>query len=141
MYSQTQYEVLMTPTNGSTTASGDTLQPYEWSPGLVPHIIRGFSVTLVSGNGNLTAGAIKLQSVSLASGSTAVDIATINLATTDLIGHTVYKQNMNTEIKPGTKVRVNVPAAIASGPLFKATIYVEPRWERPDNLTNMRETT
>ncbi|MGH8532360.1 MAG: hypothetical protein ACREV1_06400, partial [Gammaproteobacteria bacterium] len=66
---------------------------------------------------------------------------TINLATTDLIGHTVYKQNMNTEISPGTKVIVNVPAAIASGPLFKAIIYVEPRWERPANLTNMRSTT
>lgn len=143
MYTHTKYEVLLTPTNISITASGD--QGIQWSPGMVPHIVRGFSIMTISGNGNIAASggvnSVKLKHLSAASGSAATDIATVVLATTDVPGKVIYKDGLNVEVKPGEFIFVNIPTAFASGTLFKAMAYVEPRWERPANITAMRATT
>lgn len=136
MYSQVQYEVFLTPSDVSATTSGTKA---EWAPGLVPHIIRGFSMSLATGVTNPVS--VKLLHISLASGSTASDIATINTTTGDLAGIVVYKQNLNVEVTPGQKVILNVPAIVSGAANFRASIMVEPRWERPANNTVMRATT
>ncbi len=98
-------------------------------------------MTLVSGGTNLGAFALKLMKVSMASGSTASEITALNVATTDIIGKTVYKTNLNVEVSPGEMIYPVVTAALASGPLYRAMVYVEPRWERPGNITSMRAST
>lgn len=137
MYSQTQYEVLLTPTDAAVSDAGQA--GIVWAPGLVPHIIRGFSVMIMSGGADLAAP-IQLQHRNLTSGSTASNIATINLVATDNPGHVVYKENLNVEILPGHAVFAN-STDTNSGPFYRASIYVEPRWERPGNNVNMRAST
>lgn len=86
-------------------------------------------------------GVILLRKVDLASGSTATTVATINTSSNDTTGDVIYKKNLNVEVLPGEVVFVNVPAVVSGSLSFKASIYIEPRWEVQANVSDMRETT
>ena len=137
MYSQTQYEVLLTATNVTATTSGIKAQ---WGPGMHPHIVRGVAILLMSGE-PVNPGQVIFDHLDLASGATASTIATINTTSDDLSGDVIYKDGLNVEIQPGQVMRVRVPAIVSGELAFFATAYVEPRWERPANVSDMRETT
>lgn len=127
----------MTPTSAASDTAGNV--GTEVNVGIVPHIVRAWSVSLV-GAGGVT-GDIKLQKIGMESGAVAVDVATITLIAADVQGDVIYKRNLDVEVHAGEFLFLNIPANIGSGPTFKSSVLLEPRWENPENLgTRFRET-
>lgn len=133
-YTHSKYEVLMTATAVSATATGDKAT---WEPGFMPHIVRAVSVIpTVSGN-PLTGCVFDFNHLDLASGSTASTLAVINGASTHVVGTAAYKiVTGEVVVKPGQRVVFNVDTA-ASGVNCKAVLYVEPKWDDPSNSTDL----
>lgn len=148
-YVNTQYQVMF-PSGLTATASGDKA---DWSPGYMPHYVRAAGVIFTI-SGSTTSGAVlAFKHVSLASGSTASDLAvltltsgsasgTAGLATAALAaGNVIYKDGLNVKVSPGETVTYNVRTAVTGVCATRAFLWVEPSWENPLNSTTMFSTT
>lgn len=135
-YPNYKYEVHMTTSNETITTSGN--KGNGWMPGLVPHIIRGFSVTLVCGCSPVDEQVV-LNIVDLSSGSTASQVVALELTSDHDGGDVVYTATLDQRILPGQRVIVNVPTAATgvSGDFHRAIIYVEVSPEVPGNTSDM----
>lgn len=65
------------------------------------------------------------------------DVATVNLLTTMAAGKVCYKDGLNVVINPGEEVVCTVVNAQAALTAVRITIYAEPFYENPANMTNM----
>ena len=139
MYPNYKYEVHMTTSNETVTTSGD--KGSGWMPGLVPHIVRGFSVTLVSG-AIASGGRLVLNIRDISSGGTASQVAVLMLTSDDDGGAVVYTATLNQIVRPGQILTVNVPSAVTgvTGDFHRATIYLEVSPEVPGNVSDMHVT-
>ena len=145
-YDHVKFEVDMSPlvvSGAPTTQTGIVLNVTgvvaRWAPGLQPYIILGAAVkpTLTTAEANPVHISLRAD---ISAQGTPTEILKIVLPTT-LIGHkVVYKMaTYLIEVKPGMQVYANVTAAGAQQGHIK--LYVQPRWERPGNLTGMLQTT
>jgi len=149
-YTHSKYEVQMMPvmpTLAVTTRVGGaemhiaTTVCAEWSPGFVPHIIRGAAIkhvgaTVVAGDSfgvNFTAD--------LTTPGTPTSLFKIGMPSGFSHNSIYHVPSYLIEIKPGQTVRMNPTAAATKGVAIQAILYVEPRWEEPGNITGMTLTT
>jgi hypothetical protein len=65
------------------------------------------------------------------------DVAVLNLLTSHAAGRVVYKDNLNVVLDPGQEVVVTIPVGIAALSAVRVTVYVEPFYENPANITSM----
>ena len=89
MYPNYKYEVHMTTSNETITTSGD--KGNGWVCGLVPHIIRGFSVTLISGCSPVDEQVV-LNIIDISSGGTASQVVALELTSDHDGGDVVYTE-------------------------------------------------
>jgi hypothetical protein len=117
------------------TTTGDKAR---WSPGYLPVKIRAVAVELNAAPGG--AGVVRFdRRVTFASDTGRVngDVAVINLATSQVAGSVVYKDGLNATVNPGEEVVVTVATASSGVSGAKVTLYIEPQWENPANITKM----
>lgn len=140
-YDHTQYEVLLA-NDADLSATGIE---GTWAPGLVPHIIRGVSITVTNAIG--AAGAVTFEVVTAGGAvSSGTDIATVTIPNATAIGEVIYANTEtsswpNLKVSPGQEVICDVNDACAAGDTANLSILVEPQWEMPANNTVMTETT
>jgi hypothetical protein len=133
-YTHSKYEIQMTATAVSATASGDKAS---WVPGFVPHIVRACSVLPTVSGTTISGMVFNFQHVSMVSGSSGSNIAVINGTSDVTPGYSMYKVvTGEVVIKPGQRVDFNVGTALTAVNVH-ATLYVEPKWEQPGNATSM----
>jgi len=113
----------------------------KWSPGLVPHLIKGAAiipfVTI-----NMSDDVFVRFSADISTAGTPTDLFTINIPTVGAVHKAIYHTpTYNIEIKPGMQVDANVTAAATAGVYGKIMLYVEPRWEEAENITGMLAST
>jgi hypothetical protein len=126
----------MTPTAVSVSATGEITNPVLMG---YPVTIRQFHVMpLVSGLNYATALGCRLMIQSLASGSTASAVCTVTGASGDIAGKLIVKKNLNTVLRPGSRVFVNNDSVVTGAPTAHFGIVVEPKWEEPENFTSAR---
>lgn len=133
-YTHSKYEVLMTATAVSATATGDKAK---WSPGFMPHIVRAVSVIPTVSGTTLSGMVFNFNHLDLTSGSTASALAVINGTATVTPGRAMYKTvSGEVAISPGEEVIFNVGTALTAVNV-KGVIYVEPKWDSPGNQSNL----
>lgn len=150
-YTHSKYEVQMIPAGRPTSVAsvaergavnlGVTGVQAVWSPGFVPHIIKGAAVIPFVTTA-LTNAAIYSFRADISIAGTPTEMFVIRQPTA--IADTVHKSHFYTptffiEILPGHVVDFNV-TAVGSGNGI-VILYVEPRWEEAANVTSMRATT
>ena len=122
----------------SNAASGVVGQ--KWTPGYMPHIVRAFSMVNTS-----TVTALDSLVVSLirrGQGATTVTgLATLYGTATSTPGSVTYKDGLNATVGPGDELQVDINTVASLVALMQYTVWVEPRWETPTNITNMKVTT
>jgi hypothetical protein len=113
-----------------------------WTPGFVPHYIRGAAVrslvtTALSGN-----PVVLTFEADLTTPGTVTTLFQIALPSTNS-GHTsiFYAPTYSILIKPGQTVRVQVTTAATALMTAKAMLWLEPVYETPTNVTGMIATT
>ncbi len=155
-YTHSKYEIAMAPqVPGVTTSPGTaptadnfgvvldvTGTVAEWGPGYVPHIFRGAGLILQAGNPQTDAVHMRLRHVKGVA-STATNIAhLVHPTTVTSLGRCIYyRPSFSAEIKPGELIRAVVTAAGGAGTYGQVVLYMEPRWEEPENVTEMLLTT
>lgn len=110
-----------------------------WTPGLVPHIIHGVSVTPFVTTALANAGIFSLRMDGDTKG-TPTQIVQITLPTTIVANSNVHKSfvwmaTYKVQVNPGTIVDFNVTAAGSGYGIVK--LMVEPVWETPTNLSRV----
>lgn len=149
-YTHSKYEVNMVRTLVSglnaTTLNGVNLSTVTgvvayWAPGYVPHLIRGAAVMPFATDADTNALSLGFQA-DISTPGTPTRLFTITVPTTRT-GHTAvyYQPTYDIEVKPGSLVQLNVTAAATQGRFGLVTLYVEPRWDDPSNVTGMLKTT
>lgn len=151
-YTHSKYEVSMqraNPVSGNLATSAEiqgamidvTGVAAQWSPGFVPHIIKGAVVHQHTGAPNSNAVHVGFNAdISVPGAPTRA--FTIVVPTTVTGGTAVfYRPTYYLEVPPGSKVQAAVTAAATAGSAAAMILYVEPRWEEPDNITGMIATT
>ncbi len=117
----------------ATGAVGDN-----FTPGIVPHILRGMSV--IATTAVTSQAIIKALKYDLGSTGTLTTGGQITFgacgSTCSAVGHAAVRMNLDTEIKPGERLILHVTDAGAAGTVIPC-IYVEPRWERPSNVSGV----
>jgi len=137
-YPQSKYQVMMTTSGVSCTTSGDKA---EWHCGVVPHIIRRCGIIYTVSGATPSGLAVIFNHLNLASGSTASALDTIYGTSSDIVGNVVLSAELNVQIDPGEKVVFNNSQIVSGACHVVPVIWVEPKWEVPGNITNMRVTT
>lgn len=146
------YEVRIAPYHAA-TAGGPTANQNgvnlsitgvagEWSPGYVPHIIRGAAV--IPRTGHVRTGAVHVGfNADMSVQGTATRLFTIVLPTTvTAAGEVVYySPTYSVKVKPGRVVQAAVTAAATAGSYGHVVLYVEPSYDVPGNVTSMTSTT
>ena len=139
-YDHTQYEVLLA-NDADITATGIE---GTWAPGLVPHIIRGVSITVTNA---ISAECGVTFEVVTAGGAvdSGTDIAVLTIPNGTAVGQVIYANTEsaswpNLKVSPGQEVIADVHDAGGSGDACNIHILVEPQWEMPANNTVMTET-
>lgn len=151
-YTHSKYEVTLVAATPSTAPAagfngidfnqpGATIAAGIWAPGIVPHIVRGAAV-------------IPLVTTALANDASVNFDADISVAgtptnlfkilwPTEIKAHTslYYRPTYYIEIVPGRHLRARVTTLSDAGSAAKVVLYVEPRWEEPDNITGMQAAT
>ncbi len=147
-YTHSKYEVTLVanvpssaPAAGFTgidfNQPGATVAAAIYTPGIVPHIIRGAAI-------------IPLVTAALADDASVnfeADLTTPGTPTklfeiiwpTEIKAHTslYYIPTYAIEIKPGQHLNVRVTTLAAAASQANVILYVEPRWETPGNVTAM----
>lgn len=153
-YTHSKYEILMTPMTPAVTgtAGGPTTAEFvgvqfgltgvaaHWSPGYVPHIIRGAALVLRqkhTGDTNIRVG----FDIDITTPGTATRAFSIDVPSGGLIGAHYHRPTYIIEVKPGMEVQAKVTAAATVNAGGAIVLYVEPRWEDPGNVTTMFKTT
>jgi hypothetical protein len=142
-YHHGKYSVMLTATAIAATSSGTDgdVGARKWVPGYMPHILRAFSMTNTGSGADMSALVVALQRRGQGA-TTVTGLATLYGTATTGQGVVIYKDGLNATIGPGDEIRVNVSTKSAvSGGLMHYTMWVEPRWETPTNITNMKVTT
>ncbi len=152
-YVHSKYEVMMVPAGLPTSISGVaergavnlgvTGVQAVYAPGFVPHIIRGAAVNPLVTTALSNAAHLSFRA-DISTPGTPTELFKIILPTTFVADSNIhksvyYRPTYNIEIKPGMVVDMNV-TAVGSG-FGIVTLYVEPRWEEPANVTTMVATT
>lgn len=157
-YPHGKYEVMMTPfLSTATTANpqnqcdftlATTIDVAHWTPGIVPHIIRGVAVNFDTNTASdITVGAVEFQHAKplFTASDTATTIAVLNfpttlsLATSSVIYKLVTGQVI---VNPGEGVRVRNQSTVATtGIVGNCILYLEPKWETPTNIGAMLQST
>lgn len=141
MYDNTQYEVPLTVGTAtlSLAAAADIAR---WSPALMPHYVRGVAVALnaAAGSAGVVVGDKRVTFAS-DTGRGAADVFTLNIPNGQAAGTVVYKENLSVLINPGEEVVIEVTTVVAALTAVKISLYVEPSWERPGNITAMKAST
>ena len=141
-YPHDKQEVVFTTTAGSNVFSATTSGDKGYHPVLfVPHVVRACAVTPVNSGAVTSTLQVLFKHLSLASGSTASTIATINGIASDQSGDVIYKSGLNVTLQPGERVVLNVSQIVSGTSNFSAVVYMEPKWEQPTNDASMRVTT
>lgn len=138
MYTHTKQIIQMTATGIDISSSG--VIGLRFTPGLVPYIIRGFSMTNTSTLANCSGLVAVLQNRAL-SDTTATAIATLNGTATNGAGVVIYKNGLNKRVDPGQEVSVDISSAATVAALMSFVMMVEPQWETPVNISGMKATT
>jgi hypothetical protein len=146
MYDTGRYEAVMVTAAGvPTTTIASTGQKLFWTPGMVPHIIRGISVNINVTPGD--AGVLRFDKRVTYSDDTNIvtGVATINMLTTHTFtggtqARVVYVET-NILINPGEELVMNVTDASASTTAAKVTLWLEAAYARPLNNAAMIATT
>jgi len=147
-YTHSKYEVQMAPVivSGAPTSYegvdlGATGVVARWTPGLVPHIIKGAAVMSFATTAAANAAHFSFRA-DLSTPGTPTQILKIVQPTTRVAHTAMYvRPTYYIEVKPGSVVQLNVTAAADAGDKGQVVLYVEPRWEEPGNITGMLLTT
>lgn len=141
-YPHTQHEVNLskgTVNSGQVVSATGNLGA-AYSPGYVPHIIRSASVRVTTA----ADGTVKLRKYDAGSSGTLTTVCTFTLTTgasvAATVGNVVYSDPLNQEVQPGEVVEFVVSTAGAAGAVVPY-IFVEPRWEKPSNVSGMNSLT
>jgi hypothetical protein len=150
-YTHSKYEVAMAPvqaisaSGAATTVDGALIDATgvaaRWRPGYVPHVIRGAAVmssATVQHNAAISIG----FEADITTLGTPTRVFTIVLPTTAGQHKSIfYTPTFDIELAPGMLMTANVTAAATAAVRAQITLYVEPRWEVPGNVTSMLSTT
>jgi len=152
MYHNNQYEVEMVPFIPPSTAHPTANQNgvniaatgvrAEWTPGFMPHYIRGVGV--VPRTGVVRTDPVHIGfNADISAQGTATRAFTIVLPTTvTAAGEVVYyAPTYNIKLNPGRVLQAAVTAAATAGSYAKVMLLVEPSWERHSAVTSMTSTT
>jgi hypothetical protein len=150
MYAHGVYEVQMNSTYVATGVAGAAVVggPINlavtgimggWTPGMVPHIIKGVAVVrgVTTFSGNTEAYSLRAD---ISTAGTPTVLCSI-LAPTAGIAHKsiYYTPTYEILVSPGQHVNFHVTAAGTGW--GNVVLLVEPKWEEPDNVTGMYQTT
>ena len=157
-YTHSKYEVVMTRV---LTTSGNLCSTVEtpgamidvtgvvaaWSPGYVPHAIKGAAVRQYEPTTNNNAIVYIGFNADITTAGTATRMFTIACPTTLAPRHRAYyweprasnftATTLTLIIQPGRTVEAAVTAAATDGVTADIILYVEPVWEEAGNLTGM----
>lgn len=156
-YTHSKYEVEMVPILNAAPSVGGALWPTSnqtgvqlsitgvravWAPGFVPHIIKAAAV-MPTVTTVMTDDVFVGFNADISVAGTPTRLFTINLPTSGVLGHKAVYHRVTRfiEILPGQKVECAVTAAATAGVYGKVILYVEPRWEEPENVTSMLAST
>jgi uncharacterized protein (DUF342 family) len=134
-YTHTQYQVNMTASGLTMATSG--VVGSKWTPGLVPHIIRAFSITNTSTLVAAEALVASLERISHSTATTGNVIATIKGRASLLPGSVIYKSGLNATVAPGEELQFHITTGATAAVLGQVTLWVEPKWEEPANNSRM----
>jgi hypothetical protein len=123
-----------------------------WRPGIVPHVIRNVAVINLGTAAFVTkpvisirtthAGATQSVSGNQVTSLTLTSIAGVKASGTTTSKNVWYKSSMlNTIVNPGQQVTAVVTTKATIGASRAPTnivLYVEPKWETPANISNMK---
>lgn len=150
-YTHSKYEVHMqsnyvptgvaaAATPGGSITLGITGVMARWTPGFVPHYVRGIAV--VRGITTFSAAAGKFHIYAdVAAAGTPTSVAQMSVPTAGIAHKSIYyRPTYDLLIKPGHHVDFNVTAADDAA-FGEVILYVEPTWEEPANITSMYLTT
>lgn len=108
-----------------------------FAPAYIPHIVRAVSAVITTA---VTSGAVfKFIKGNIGLTGSLTTVAIVRLTTAHTKNKVVYKDSLNVEVSPGEELRVKLTDAGVGSAM--PHIWVEPRWERPGNDTNMVLTT
>lgn len=134
-YTHTRYIVQL---GTAILASGTGDKSTRWSPAFVPHIVRAVIVTQGSTKTKVTKPVFSFRTATMGKASaTGGQFKTVTLVSAAAQGKVKYVDKLNTEVKPGDAVVVNVTTAATVAYPVSVALYVEPRWETPANNTRM----
>lgn len=164
-YPHTEYEAMMTG-SGAVAAAGRKGQraltlnatgsgsngTARWSPGFTPHVIRNVGVVTLGTGAFVTKPVISIRltgagATQTTSGNQVTSLTLTSIAGAKATGVNVarsvwYKSTLlNTVVNPGQDVAavVTTKATIgASRSPVAIVLYVEPKWETPGNISNMK---
>lgn len=157
-YTHGKYEVIMLPNLSTAFATGDsqsvdltlatTLDLANWTPGIVPHIVRGVAAVFIANTASdITVGGVEFQhsKPNFSATDTATVIAALNFPTTlSLASSSVLYKLVTGQviINPGQGVRARTISTVATtGQRAQLVLYVEPKWETPTNIGAMLQST
>ena len=164
-YNHTEYEVYMTG-SGAVTAAGRGGPQYvnlatgaaaagiaRWTPGMVPHIVRNIAVISMATNTWVTKPVIHFRvgpanCTGTVSGQNFTTMTLTSIAGTKATAGTAggsatrnvwYKSALlNQIVNPGQDVVAVAFTKATNTGKVKIALYVEPKWETPGNLSNMK---
>jgi hypothetical protein len=134
-YVDTQYE-WMAARATAITSTGDKAF---WSPGMTPHVVRGWALIVTTGIQAADPVTVSLDK-RITAGS---DTGRVNDLTASAVipggtvaGKVYYKDGFQAKVSPGEELVFEVTDASAAGALT-FVLLLEPSWEEPLNNTNM----
>ena len=110
-----------------------------WSPGFVPHIIRGAAVVNTASDKTAANEANISIEADISTAGTPTRLFRLTLPSGGLLLNTAhfYRPTYQIEIKPGMVVQAKPSTGATAGVRGNIMLYVEPRWEEPGNVTGM----
>lgn len=148
-YTHSKYEIMMTPITPATalgpTAAGAggaalsvTTVVAQWSPGFVPHLIRGAAIIQSASDAPAANPVPVLIQADISTPGTPTGLFRLSLPTAGSPNKShYYRPTYQIEIKPGMTVAARPTTAATAGVRANIVLYVEPRWEEPGNVTTM----
>jgi len=136
-YDHTQYSIEV----ASAAVCTSTGEKGDWSPGYVPHVVRALTVDVEVASATTTSCVVTFYRNTLGTTTTTnrTTIDTITVPGATAAGSVYYVDGLNAEISPGQELQATVTTAATTTGTNTITALVEPRWESPDNDTNMTE--
>lgn len=136
-YNHQKIEVYVAP---SATGNGEaTGIEARYAIGLVPMTLRRVAVILEQEAATGTSAVITIQRRPVAGvAANEVTIDTITVVA-DSAGDVYYVDGLNTDFAPGEDVVADVTTAMGTQATFGFVFEFDPKWDHPDNISNMNE--